>query len=84
MFVVITLQDYVYGICVLLLLVDIFGLSGVPLGARVGIAVLLALIMLFISGQLIRWIVGALIFISVFLFTLIAGIVRHFYRKLTA
>ena len=78
-------QEYVNGICILLLLGDIFGLGylGVPFLIRLLYAALIVLFMLFISGHLIRWILAALIFITVFLFALLTGLVRHYYQKFT-
>jgi hypothetical protein len=80
--VTVPLEDYLQGICIIALLAEFFFLPE-SLGVRIALAGVIVLVMLFLSGKLLEWIVRALIFLIGLLFTLIFKLVRCIYRQLT-
>jgi hypothetical protein len=77
MLVFITLGDFIFYACVLLLLADAIGMSNLHLWARLEFALLPGLIVLIRLRRRrpFRWIIQAPKFIGVFLYTLIADLV---------
>jgi len=80
--VTVPLEDYLQGLCIVALVVELFFLP-IPLGGRLILAGFIILVMLFLSGKLLEWVVRALIFLIGLFFTLIFKLVRYLYRELT-
>jgi cell division protein FtsW (lipid II flippase) len=75
-------KDYLQGICIILLVVVLFFVP--DWSRRIVGAGFIVLVMLFLSGTLLEWIVRALLLLIGLLFTLIFKLARYIYRQLTA
>ena len=79
--VTIPFEDYVQGLCIIALVAVLFFVP--EWSGKLVAGGFIVLVMLFLSGKLLEWIVRALIFLIGLFFTLILKLVRYVYRELT-